>query len=167
MLKKVIALLLFISQAQAAVPNKEISSLKSYQLIKLARGFEAAQINATDVYMSAFDVRSVNSIKDLKKYAEKITMANLNEVVVSALNKNQLAYDLAESLMSGDRYSDVNLRGIGELVQPLRSSILGSRNLKLFWGSSSEERFNSSHNVVVVFDIDSKEVLILSVGYSE
>lgn len=167
MLKKIIAALLLTTQTYAATPTKDLSHLASFQLIQLAKGYEAAQINATDVYSAAYDIRSLNSIRSLKKYAEKMTGADLQEAVVTGANKKTLAYDIAESLMTGDGYSTPDLSGIGQLIQPLQADILGHRNIRLFWGSSSEEEFYASHSVVVVFDTDTKEALVLTVGYSE
>lgn len=167
MFKKVVAILLFISSANAALPSKEVSSLKSYQLIQLAKGYEAAQIKATDVYASAYDIRNLKNIKDFKKYAETLTSAELSEVVVTASNKEHLAYDVAKFLMTGDRYVQEDISGVGQLIQPLNSVILGRSEIKVFWGSSYEEEFSASHNVLVVFDLKSNEVLILTVGYSE
>ncbi len=167
MIKKIIAALLLTMQSYAAAPTKDLSHLASLQLIQLAKGYETAQIKATDVYSAACDIRGLNSIKDLKKYAEKMTGADLQEAVVTGSNKKNLAYDIAESLMTGDGYSTPDLSGIGHLIQPLQSDILGHRNIKLFWGKSSEEEFHASHSVVVVFDTNTKEALVLTVGYSE
>ena len=167
MLKKIIAALLLVTQVHAAAPTKDLSRLASFSLIHLVKGYEAADINATDVYSSAYDVRGLNNIKDLKKYAEKLTGAELEEAVFTEENKKQLAYEIAEALMSGDQYSNASLQGIGHILTPLHNGIIGRKNIKLFWGGSSEEEFHASHTVVVVFDLDTKEAVVLTVGYSE
>ncbi|MFP5520582.1 MAG: hypothetical protein ACLGGX_11805 [Bdellovibrionia bacterium] len=146
-------------------------SLRSHELKEIGNGFLDAHVIATDSYITAYHLPALNRVKNIEKYLQSILGSEDTVTIKDPKNSadlHQLAYDISFELMHGDPYNQnsVDLKHIGSLIMPIFNA-LKDPSIIVMSAYGSDDQFSARHVYFIAISKTTKEMIILTVGYSE
>ena len=172
MKKLLVFIFLFFSiHSDARQLVSDLNEVKDVDIQNLAKHWNNVNIEATDKFPASvykfskskiFNQRSIAALFK-SEYTEDIV---LNEHIASD-NVEVDAYKLAYALFTADPYIDnEDLGDIGKVLKPI-TDILSQKNNYLVYLVNTYGAFEGVHTSLAVASKETKEVLVLTAGYSE